>query len=50
MPVGTPGRRTYIRVYDEFERLPQFVIVRSQFYARMRYVGISGFNDTARRI
>ena len=46
MPVSTPGRITYIRVYDEFERLPQFVLVCSQLHARMRY----GVGRTARDI
>ena len=44
MPVGAPRRRTYIRVHDELERLPEFVIVRSRFHAGMRYVEIPGFN------
>ena len=50
MLVGTPGRSTYIILYDKFERIPQFVIFRSQLYARMRYVGIPGFNGKARHI
>ena len=29
MPVGTPRRRTYIRLHDKLERLPEFLLVHS---------------------
>ena len=50
MPVDTPGWRTYIRVHDKLERLPEFLLVRIQLHARTRYVGMPGFNGTDRRI
>ena len=47
IPIGTPGRRTYILVHDKLERLPEFVLVRSQLNTRIQYIGVPSFNGTA---
>ena len=50
MPVGTPRRCTYIRLHDEPEHLPEFLLVRSQLHPVMPYIGIPGLNGTSCRI